>query len=186
MVSQGFYVNLPLGALVTVPLLLLHIPDQVEKSDPLKVVRSLHHHLDLIGFALLAPAIVQLLLALQFGGVQFAWSSSQVIGLFCGSGTTFFVWVFWNIHKGDRALLPFFIIKRREVWTSGVNYAFMMSTVFGSTYFLPVYFQAVKGVNAIMSGVYLLPIVLSQLFSAVVGGSLGKWLRSILADHMVN
>ncbi|KAI0177899.1 major facilitator superfamily domain-containing protein [Pestalotiopsis sp. NC0098] len=167
-----FYINLPLGALVAVPLLLLHIPDQVEKSNALKVVRNLHRHLDLIGFALLAPAIVQLLLALQFGGNQFAWSSSQVIGLFCGSGATFIVWVFWNIHKGDKALLPFFIIKRREVWTSGVNYAFMMSTVFGSTYFLPIYFQAVKGVNAIMSGVYLLPIVLPQLLSAVVGGTL--------------
>lgn len=168
--------------MVAVPLLLLHIPDQVEKSNPLKVVRSLHRLLDLIGFALLAPAIVQLLLALQFGGNQFAWSSSQVIGLFCGSGATFIVWVFWNIHKGDKALLPFFIIKRREVWTSGVNYAFMMSTVFGSTYFLPVYFQAVKGVNAVMSGVYLLPIVLPQLLSAVVGGTLGKCSKDILAD----
>ncbi|KAK6068103.1 MFS multidrug transporter [Seiridium cupressi] len=155
-----------------VPLLLLHIPDQIQKSNPLKVVRGIHHHLDLIGFALLAPAIVQLLLALQFGGNQFSWSSSQVVGLFCGSGATFIIWVFWNIHEGDKALLPFSIIKREEVWTSGFNYAFVMSTVFGSTYFLPVYFQAVMGANAVMSGVYLLPIVLPQLLSAVVGGSL--------------
>ncbi|KAK6065034.1 MFS multidrug transporter [Seiridium cupressi] len=101
-----------------VPLLLLHIPDQIQKSNPLKVVRGIHHHLDLIGFALLAPAIVQLLLSLQFGANQFSWSSSQVVGLFCGSGATFIIWVFWNIHEGDKALLPFSIIKREEPNTS--------------------------------------------------------------------
>ncbi|KAI1341805.1 major facilitator superfamily domain-containing protein [Xylariaceae sp. FL0016] len=167
-----FYVNLPLGALVAVPLFMLRIPEQFPKKRPISVVKKLHHHLDLVGFALFAPAIVQLLLALQFGGNQFTWSSSQVIGLFCGAGATFIVWLFWNYRKGDTALLPASMIKRRTVWTSGMNYAFMMSTVFGSTYFLPIYFQAVKGANAIMSGVYLLPIVLPQLLSAVVSGSL--------------
>jgi hypothetical protein len=42
-----------------------------------------------------------------------------------------------------------------------------MITVFGSSYFLLLYFQAVVGV-------YLLAIVLPQLVSAVIGGSLGK------------
>ncbi|RFU26481.1 hypothetical protein B7463_g9868, partial [Scytalidium lignicola] len=167
-----FYINLPLGALVGVSLALIRIPDQLPKQNPASVFLKLHRHLDLLGFALLAPAIVQLLLALQYGGNQFTWNSSQVIGLFCGAGVTFIVWIFWNYHKADDALLPFSIIMRRPVWMSGTNYAFMMATVFGSTYFLPIYFQAVKGVNAIMSGVYLLAIVLPQLISAVIGGSL--------------
>ncbi|KAL9115272.1 MAG: hypothetical protein Q9227_001066 [Pyrenula ochraceoflavens] len=155
MTLEGFYINLPLGSLVAVPLLFVRIPDQVVKKHPISVLRNLHHRIDLLGFALFAPAVVQLLLALQFGGNQFAWSSSQVIGLFCGAGATFIVWIAWNYYKGDDALLPFPIIRRKAVWTSGVNYAFMMATVFGSTYFLPIYFQAVKGVNAIMSGWYL-------------------------------
>ena len=172
--AKGFYINLPLGALVAVPLIFLRIPDQVAKRKPGSVLRTLHRDLDLLGFALFAPAIVQLLLALQFGGNEFAWSSSQVIGLFCGAGGTFIVWLVWNYYKGDDALLPVPIIKRRTVWVSGVNYAFMMSTVFGSTFFLPVYFQAVKGVSAVMSGVYLLAVVLPQLSTAVIGGFLGK------------
>jgi len=159
---------------VGVPLILLRIPDQLPKERAISVLPKLHKHLDLIGFTLLAPAIIQLLLALQYGGSQFAWNSSQVIGLFCGAGATFIFWMFWNYHKGDDALLPFSTIRRRPVWTSGANYVFMMATVFGSTYFLPLYFQGVKGVNAIMSGVYLLAIVLPQLASAVTGGWLGK------------
>ncbi|KAF7553869.1 hypothetical protein G7Z17_g3328 [Cylindrodendrum hubeiense] len=165
-----FYINIPLGALVAMPLLFMHIPEQVAKKSAGIVLRNLHHHLDLIGLALFAPAIVQLLLALQFGGNQFTWDSSQVIGLFCGAGVTFMIWVVWNYHQGDDALIPFPIIRRRTVWMSGVNYTFLMSTMFGASYFLPIYFQAVKGVSAIMSGVYLLATVLPQVFSAVLSG----------------
>jgi hypothetical protein len=174
MTVSGFYINLPLGALVAFPLIFMRIPDQVAKKSPGSVLRSLHHHLDLLGFALFAPAIIQLLLALQFGGNQFAWTSPQVIGLFCGAGVTFIVWIFWNYHKGDDALLPVSIIRRRVVWMSGVNYTFIMTTLFGASYFLPIYFQAVKGVNAVMSGVYLLPTILPQLLAVVVSGFVCK------------
>lgn len=167
-----FYINLPLGALVAGPLIFMHVPDQLVKKNPLVVLKGLHRHLDLVGFGLFTPAIVMLLLALQFGGNQFAWSSSQVIGLFVGAGVTFIIWVGWNFHKGESALIPFFIVKRPAVFSSGINYAFLLATVYGSLYFLPIYFQAVKGVNAIMSGVYLLGIILPQLFTAVIGGSM--------------
>ncbi|KAI1775073.1 MFS general substrate transporter [Hypoxylon cercidicola] len=168
----SFYINLPIGAVVAVPILFLHIPEQIPKQPAMKIVSKLHHHLDLLGFALLAPAIIQLLLALQYGGNQFAWNSSQVIGLFVGSGATFIVWGAWNYYRGDNALLPFSVMKRQVVWASALNYSFQMESLLGSTYWLPIYFQAVKGVSAILSGVYLLPTVLAQLLFTVLGGYL--------------
>lgn len=182
---EGFYINLPLGALVALPLLVMKIPDQVAKKSPGSILRNLHHHLDLVGFALFAPAIVQLLLALQFGGNQYAWSSSQVIGLFCGAGATLIVWFAWNLHRGDDALLPARIIKRQEIWMSGVNYTFLMCTMFGASYFLPIYFQAVKGVDAIMSGVYLLATILPQLLTAVLSGVVGKIVEHVDGDLII-
>ncbi|ROW03612.1 hypothetical protein VPNG_07165 [Cytospora leucostoma] len=167
-----FYLNLPLGTLVALPIVLLHIPNEVPKKSPGSVLQNIHHHLDLLGFALFAPAIVMLLLALQFGGNEYPWNSSQVIGLFCGAGAIFIVWMVWNYHKGADALLPVAIIRRRVIWMSGVNYTFLLSTLFGASYFLPIYFQAVKGVSAVLSGVYLLATILPQLLSAVIGGTL--------------
>ena len=41
---------------------------------------------------------------------------------------------------------------------------------FCASYFLSVYFQAVKGASPLLSGVYLLPSILSQLILAVVAG----------------
>ncbi|KAI1208403.1 major facilitator superfamily domain-containing protein [Annulohypoxylon truncatum] len=168
----SFYINLPIGAIVAIPILCLHIPDQMGKRPALKVLSKIHHHLDLIGFALLAPAVIQLLLALEYGGNQFAWNSSQVIGLFIGAFATLTVWVFWNNYKGDDGLIPFSILKRRVVWASALNNAFQMSTLFGTSYWLPIYFQAIKGVSAILSGVYLLPTILGQLVFAVLAGVL--------------
>lgn len=50
----------------------------------------------------------------------------------------------------------------------------MMAQVFSGSYYLPIYFQGVKGATPTLSGVYLLPTLLSQLLSAIGSGVLGK------------
>lgn len=182
-IVAGFYLNLPLGAVVALPILLLHIPNEVVKQPALTILRRLYHYLDLVGFALFAPAVIMLLLDLQLSGEKWAWNSSQAIGLFCGSGVTFIIWLIWNIHAGENALLPPHIIRRRVVWVSGLNYTFMVSTLFAASYFLPIYFQAVKGVSALVSGVRLLPTILPQMVAAIVSGTYGKFFGASF-DHI--
>lgn len=146
----------------------------------------MHHHLDLVGFALFAPAVLQLLLALQYGGPEnYPWGSARVVGLFCGAAATFAVWVLWNRHKGDDALLPPSMISQTAVWSSGLYQAFMISAVYGATFFLPIYFQAVNNASAMLSGVYLLPTILPQLFAAGLSGVLCKSPCYVLSCHPV-
>lgn len=171
---QVFYVNLPVGALATLAIILVHIPEPTTKPKALYVFKNIHKHLDIVGLFLFAPAILQLLLALQFGGHKFPWKSSQVIGLFCGFGATFTVWFMWNRYKGEEALIPHSMIRRRAVWASGLYQAFFMSAIFGVLSFLPIYFQAVSNAKAMISGLYLLPTILPQLIMAVVAGGVRK------------
>ncbi|KAK3367530.1 major facilitator superfamily domain-containing protein [Podospora didyma] len=168
----SFYINLPLGALVALPLILVHVPEQVAKQAPLKVVRQIHKFLDLVGFALFAPAVVMFLLALQYGGNQYPWRSSQVIGLFIGSGLNAIVWLVWNYYKGDDALIPVSMAKRRIVWVSSLNYGLFIAVIFGGVFYLPIYFQAIKEKSAMLSGVYILPNIGPQLFSTIMTGVL--------------
>lgn len=183
-----FYINLPIGGLVAAMLVFVHIPDQ-PKPPPMSVVRSIHSKLDLIGFALFTPAIIELLLALQWGGNRFAWDSPQVIGLFCGAGGTLIAFLAWDYHKGDAAMVPFSMVRQRSVWTSCLVYGFLMAQLYTSSYYLPVYFQAVKGATPLLSGVYLLPSILSQLFSSIVSGilvgRLGYYLPFIVIDAVI-
>lgn len=170
----SFYINLPLGAIVAVPLIIIHISEQVAKQRPLRVLKGLHRFLDLIGFALFAPSVIMLLLALQYGGNQFPWKSSQVIGLFCGASVNAVVWAFCNRHKGNEGLIPTSMVKRRIVAISSLNYGLFMAVVFGGVFYLPIYFQAIKEKSAMLSGVFLMPNILPQILATILTGVLGK------------
>jgi len=170
----GFYINLPIGGFVAALLAFVHIPDQIPKPPPSSVFRTLPAKLDLIGFALFAPAAIQLLLALQYGGITYAWDSAQIIGLFCGAGGTFNVFLAWEYYKGDAAMIPFSMVRKKTVWASCLTYGLFMAQLFCASYYLPIYFQGIKGVSPTFSGVFVLPSVLSHLFSGIASGILGE------------
>ena len=170
-----FYINLPCGAVVAAMLFAIKIPAQMPKPKASAVVKELHKKLDLVGFALFAPAAIMFLLALQYGGNQYAWNSSVVIGLFVGAGATFIVFCAWDYYKKDAAMIPVSMISKRIVWSSCLVYGFLMSQMFTASYYLPIFFQGVLGASPTLSGVYLLPSILSQLFFAIgIGKLVGK------------
>ncbi|KAL2871247.1 MDR family MFS transporter [Aspergillus lucknowensis] len=185
-----FYINLPIGGLVAALLVFITIPDETRKPKAKTVAPTMHRELDLIGFALFAPAAIMLLLALQYGGNQFAWDSSEVIGLFVGAGATFVVFVFWERYKGDNAMIPPSIMAKRVVWASCLFFGFLMSLLYVVTYYLPIYFQAAKGVSPMMSGVYLLPTIIAQLIAAGLSGflvqKLGYYLPFVVVGAVFN
>jgi hypothetical protein len=140
----------------------------------MSVIHTLPAKLDLIGFVLFAPAAIQLLLAVQYGGLTFAWNSAQIIGLFCGAGSTFIAFLAWEYYKGDAAMIPFSMARRRTVWASCLTNGFFMGQLFCVSYYLPIYFQGVKGVSPTMSGVYVLSSVIPHVITALSSGMLGE------------
>ena len=153
---------------------MLHIPDQIAKPGWRTVLRNSLSEFDLVGFALFAPASIQFFLALQYGGNQYAWNSATIIGLFCGAGATFILFLAWDYHKGDKAMIPMSILGNRAVWSSCSTGLFFGGTIFITSYYLPIYFQEVIGTSPLMSGVDVLPNILPQMLMSVLAGKLGK------------
>jgi hypothetical protein len=172
----GFYINLPIGGLAAAIFAIIHVPDNAKKeSFSFALVRKSIPQLDLIGFALFVPPSIMFLLALQFGsGNAYAWDSATIIGLFVGAGVGIIIFIFWERHMGDGAMLPGSIIKRRMVWSSCLYGMCNMCCMITASNFLPTYFQAVKGDGPTMSGVHLLPSILSQLCCVVTSGALSE------------
>lgn len=167
--------NLPIGAVVAALLLFTRIPDQKPKPPVRHVLQSLFlQKFDLLGFVLFAPACIMLLLALQYGGNSYAWDSATVIGLLCGSVGTFLVFAVWERYMGNEAMIPGHLVHDRIVLSSSL----LAMSIFGFTmtlsYYLPIYFQAVRGKSALTSGVDLLPNILCQLVMAVASGVLSE------------
>lgn len=170
----GFYINLPCAALVAPLLVLTPLPGHDSKNYEGQTLLSSLKRLDLLGFAMFAGAAIQVLLALNWGGSSYAWNSSTIIGLFCGSGILLIVFAAWEYYMGDDAMIPFSVVSRRVVWASCINYGFFAACSLTSTYYLPMYFQAVRGATPTMSGVDLLPSILGTMIFAMITGVLGK------------
>jgi MFS family permease len=169
----GFYINLPCGSAVALLLFFVTIPDR-GKNKARQTFFEVLGKLDLIGFSIFAPAIIQLILALQWGGIKFPWSSATIIGLFCGAFGTILVFIAWEYRKGNEAMIPYSIFGRRAVWGSCMNMGFLMGCMLTATYYLPIYFQAVQNTSPTMSGVHMLPSIISTIIFGMTSGALGK------------
>ncbi|KAK8091565.1 hypothetical protein PG997_001926 [Apiospora hydei] len=165
-----FYINLPIGGLIAGFLFFVHIPDRVEKPDKAKILSTFASTMDLVGFGLFAPAAVQLLLALQYGGNQYDWNSATVIGLLAGGAGTFALFFYWEYTKGKSAMVPLYLLRQRTVWSSCATMFFNIGVTNIISYYLPIYFQAVEDASPITSGVDLLPNILVQIAFAMVSG----------------
>lgn len=90
----------------------------VKPPFSLAVIKKVIPELDLVGFILFVPASVMFLLALQFGGTDYPWDSGVIIGLFLGAGWMISLFIIWEWHMGERAMIPGTIIKERVALAS--------------------------------------------------------------------
>lgn len=71
-------------------------------------------------------------------------------------------------------MIPLSMVRQKIVWSSCLTYGFFMGQMFIGTFYLPIYFQAVKAASPTLSGVYVLPSVVAHIISGVMGGFLRK------------
>jgi hypothetical protein len=64
---------------------------------------------------------------------RYAWDSATVIGLFCGFAGNLLVWAAYNYWKGDKALIPFSMMKETVVWTSCLFLGVLMGSMMGKS-----------------------------------------------------
>ncbi|EAW22604.1 MDR family MFS transporter [Aspergillus fischeri NRRL 181] len=164
-----FYINLPIGGVsLAVILFVLRLPDKNEFSGTPILERI--RQLDLIGAGLLIPAIICLLLALQWGGNKYPWNNSRIIGLFVGFGLMAILFAFSQVKMADKATLPPRVFKNRTVLAATLFALFFGGAFFVLVYYLPIFFQSVKDSSAMKSGIQLLPLMLATVVSSVVMG----------------
>jgi hypothetical protein len=117
--------------------------------------------IDWLGSFLIVAATTIFLLGLQFGGSTFPWSSSIVVCLLVFGGLTFLLFLLAEWRLASSPIMPLHLFQSSS--TIGCFLiCFCHGTLFIATsYYLPLYFQAVLGSSSLLSGVYLLPLVVS-------------------------
>jgi EmrB/QacA subfamily drug resistance transporter len=157
-----FYVNLPLGAFaLAVTASRLKLPSR-ERSQ---------HRVDYLGAALLTGGATCLILLTTWGGNQYPWGSSTIIGLGL-AGVALLVLFILQERRAEEPLIPLSLFRSGPF--SVVNgVAFLVGlAMFGALTFLPLFLQIVDGATPTGSGLLLLPLMAGLLAASIISGRL--------------
>lgn len=164
-----FYINLPIGAIT---ILVIAIFFKAPERKPVATLTwgGRLAQLDLLGTLFFIPAIVCLLLALQWGGFKYQWNKPRIIVLFVLFGILISIFLSIQFCKTENATIPTKILKKRSV-AAACWFAFCLgSSFFIMIYFTPVWLQAVQGVSAVESGIRNLPMDLGLVIVSIISG----------------
>ncbi|TVY52678.1 Aspyridones efflux protein [Lachnellula cervina] len=178
-----FFINLPIGAItVIVILIFFKNPERAAISDLGWKARL--QEFDIYGTIVFMPAIICLLLALQWGGTKYPWSDAKIIALFVVFGVLIIIFIGIQFWKGDSGTIPPRMMKKRSMWAASW-FSFTMGSFFLLLiYYLPIWFQAVKGASAVKSGIMNLPMLLSLVLTSVLSG-IGVTVMGYYAPFMI-
>ncbi|KAI1259344.1 major facilitator superfamily domain-containing protein [Xylariaceae sp. FL1019] len=163
-----FYINIPFGVVAFIVIIVfLRVPDRPETRISTKAKLS---QLDALGTAALIPAVVSLLLAVQWGGLTFPWNDRRVIALLTLGIFLFIVFVLVQSFLPKTATIPPHILKQRSIMAGFWATLTAGSQLMIFVYYLPIWFQAIKGVSAVNSGIRLLPTTLALVLASISNG----------------
>ncbi|KAK1818169.1 hypothetical protein LTR12_007447 [Friedmanniomyces endolithicus] len=169
-VTGPLVVNLPIGgiALAIIAFILKPTPPQQGGLTILQQIGKL----DLLGELCLLPSIVCLLLALQWGGSTYRWSDPRIIALFVVFALLALAFILVQILMPKTATIPSCVLKSRSM-LAGMWLTFCIaSAMLAFTYFLPTWFQAIKGTSAVHSGIDTIPMVLALVVGNISAGQI--------------
>ncbi len=157
-----FFVTVPLGIMIILVFIFM-FPD-------FKPARQ-KHKVDYAGVIMMSLALVPLMLALNWGGVDYAWGSAIIIGLFVFSAVAFVLFIVIE-KRAAEPVIPMDLFKNRVVTVSSIVGFLQGAAFFPVVSFIPLFFQGVLGSSATESGGFMTPMMLSMSFGSFISGQM--------------
>ena len=154
-----FYINVPFS-LAAMPAIWFNLPSPHSTRRP---------KIDFAGAGLLSAASVLLLLALVWAGVDYAWGSPQIVGLFAAS-LVFTAAFLVQESRHPEPMLPLFLFRDPVFVLSNVIVFSLGLSTFGALQYLPTFVQTALSASATASGVVTTPQSLGLLVTSIIGG----------------
>ena len=155
-----FWINVPLG------LLAFAMTNSLLKRLPR---HERPHKLDVLGAIIMAAATVTLLLALNWGGVRYAWTSALILSLFAGSTLLWALFIL-RLKTASEPLIPAEVLANPVVAKGTIAACFGMGVFIGLTIYTPIYLETVHGLTASQSGLALIPLMAGTVLGASFSG----------------
>lgn len=128
-------------------------------------------------------------MALQWGGTTYAWNDGRVVALLTVFALLLSGFITSQYWLGDIATVPPRIVSQRTIAFSSLFGILLGAAFFLLTYFLPVWFQAIKGTDALHSGIDSIPLILTMTIGVILSGGLttkfGYYMPFVLASPVL-
>ena len=157
-----FYVNLPIG-IIAFLVLLFSFPN----IRPVARARNI----DYWGAVTLIFGVVPLLLALSWGGNDYAWTSPVIAGLLAVAAVMLVLFGLIET-RAIEPIIPLNLFRNSIVSVSVAAMSIMSMGMFGTILFIPLYIQGVIGTSATQSGTVLMPLMITMIGSSVIAGQI--------------
>ncbi|MFI5805274.1 MDR family MFS transporter [Streptomyces sp. NPDC051561] len=156
----AFYVNVPIAILVV-----------IAAARTIPSVRSANKpRIDYLGIALVAAGASALVLGTSWGGNEYAWNSSVIIGLFVGGLLALAMFCVVEVRAAE-PMLPMRLFANPVFTVCSILSFIVGFAMLGAMTFLPTYLQYVDGDSATISGVRTLPMVVGLLIASIFSGN---------------
>ncbi|MBB5111188.1 MDR family MFS transporter [Micromonospora echinospora] len=155
-----FYINVPLAILAIV------VCWHVMRLVPFE---RREHTVDWIGAALLVAGVSCLLLALSWGGAEYAWGSGVIVGLFVAGAVLGVLFVVQEARTRE-PILPLRLFRSATFALANAAGFVLGLVMFGSIIFIPLYLQIVKGASPTRSGLLMLPMMAGVIITSIITG----------------
>lgn len=157
-----FWINIPLGILALIAtVLFLHLPTG-SGTKP---------RIDGWGMALLAAATTCIVLIGSWGGKDFAWDSTTIIGLSAAAIVTSVAFVLVERVVAE-PIMPLHLFRDRNYNLTTVAGLLTGVAMFGAIGYLPTYLQMAFGASATQAGLLMVPMMGALLITSVLTGVL--------------
>lgn len=128
--------------------------------------------LDILSTVIIVPSVTCLLLGLQWGGIKYGWSDIRIISLLVIFGVLSGVFAWLQYSRGESAVIPGRIIKRRSILSAMWFGACTNGILAITEYYMSIYLQGVRGFTATKSGLLGLPMIAGLIAATLVAGFL--------------
>jgi EmrB/QacA subfamily drug resistance transporter len=156
-----FYINVPIGAVALI-VTTIALPGALSR---------VHRVIDYLGTGLLALSATALVLFTSLGGTTYGWTSPFIVGLGVG-GVIFAILFLLAERRAKEPIIPLKLFANK-VFSASSAIGFVVGfAMFGAMTFLPLFFQDVKGISPIESGVRLFPMMGGLLVASIGSGQL--------------
>jgi EmrB/QacA subfamily drug resistance transporter len=158
----AFWFNLPLGALA------VGVATAVLKTQSHKRARPV---LDIAGMATMATATTALVLAISWGGREYAWDSAVILGLI---GATVVVGALLVLveRRATEPIIPLRLFRDRNFNLTTAGGLLSSVAFLGVVIYMPSYLQMVTGLSATKSGLLLVPLSIGILSASLGSGAM--------------